>query len=137
MFSYEPLANTLKDRKMSIADLADVTGLRCSMLVSRMNGGEYLSVSQLDKICTALKVPIENVIKWKDGEQNSAERVNVNWQKIYELSSKNNLSINELSKRCRLNSSTLCKTKMRNGSITKQTALLIAKNLNCNLEDII
>lgn len=137
MFSYEPLAKTLKDRKMSIADLAETTGLRCSMLVSKMNGGEYLTSEQLDRICSSIQVPIEKVIKWVDGKQNNSERINVNWHRIHELLTSNNLSMCKLSQMCRLSQGALSKAGKRESSISKQTALLIAKNLNCNLEDII
>ena len=137
MFSYEPLVKTLKERGVSLEELAEKTGLHYSYLVARLNGGEYLPVEFLDRICSALKGDISSVMMWKEGEQNDSERVAVSWNKVSSYLEKSNLSLNKLSEQCRLSKGALSIARKRGGTLKKTVANSIAKNLNCKLEDIV
>lgn len=137
MFSYEPLAKTLKEKDMKVAELAEKAGLSKSVLLNKLNGNEYLSALCLDKICTALNVPIEKVVLWKKGEQNSSERIRINWEKVICRCKEKRLSLNELSRLCGLNSSSLYQLKKRDSGVKQRIAGFIAQALECNVEDLL
>ena len=61
MFSYDPLWKTLIDKKMNKTDLRKNIKFSTSTL-AQMGKGEYISMETIDKICTYLEVPIEQVI---------------------------------------------------------------------------
>ena len=137
MFSYEPLAKTLKEKDMKVAELADMAGLSKSVLLNKLNGGEYLSPLYLDKICAALDVPIEKVVLWKKGEQNSSERIKINWEKVICRCKERRLSLNELSRLCGLDSSSLYQLKKRDSGVKQRIAGFISKILECDIEDLL
>lgn len=137
MFSYEPLAKTLKSKGMKVSELAKEAGLTKSILLNKLSGGEYLTIEMLDRICSTLKVPVEKVIEWKEGEQNCSEKIMINWESVICRCSSKGLSLNELSRRCGLNSSSLCQIKKRNGGVKERIAGFIAEALECNVEDLL
>jgi DNA-binding Xre family transcriptional regulator len=65
MISYQPLWITLAKKGMKKKDLYSVAS---SATVARMGRGEYIALEVLDKICTELDCPIEEVIEWKKDE---------------------------------------------------------------------
>jgi len=137
MFKYEPLAKTLKERGMTLSQLAEEAGIRGSYLVSRMNGGEYVPSEYLDKICNVLNVSLDKVVVWKKGEQSSSERVSPDWDKITALLGESDISLNKLSEKCRLSKCALSIARKRGGSLKKTVVNDIARNLGCKIEDLI
>lgn len=136
MFSYKPLAETLKEKSISLKDVASEVNMSESILRSKMNNNEYITMKNLDQICNVLKVPVEKVIKWQKGEQNTSERFNVNWEFIGKKLEEKSMSLSELSIRCRLNKSTLFYAKKRNSQLMSDVIKSIAKILECNPDEI-
>jgi DNA-binding Xre family transcriptional regulator len=61
MISYEPLNQTLKERNMVISDLrGDILNSRT---IAKINRGESVNLSTIEKICLHLNVPIEKVVE--------------------------------------------------------------------------
>jgi DNA-binding Xre family transcriptional regulator len=61
MISYEPLNQTLKERNMVISDLrGDILNSRT---IAKINRGESVNLSTIEKICLHLDVPIEKVVE--------------------------------------------------------------------------
>lgn len=60
--SYKPLWKTLIELDMSRRALRESTGISFATL-AKMNRGGSVSVSVLDRICTELKCPIEDVVR--------------------------------------------------------------------------
>jgi DNA-binding Xre family transcriptional regulator len=61
MISYEPLNQTLKERNMVISDLrGDILNSRT---IAKINRGESVNLSTIEKICLYLNVPIEKVVE--------------------------------------------------------------------------
>lgn len=137
MISYEPLVNTMKEKGTDMDKLSKATGLKKSFLITRMNGGVYLPLEYIDRICTALEVPVEAVIKWKAGEQKHSERVRVNWSKVSAYAERERISLNALDEKCRLCRGAMSRAKCRGSSLNAQVALSLAKALNCKVEDLI
>lgn len=61
MISYQPLWVTLAKKNMKKKDLYDVAS---SATIARMGKGEYVALEVLDKICSKLNCPIQDVIEW-------------------------------------------------------------------------
>lgn len=137
MFSYKPLADTLKEKAISLKDVASEVNISESILRSKMNNNEYISMKSLDKICNVLEVPVDKVIKWQKGVQNTSERFSVNWDFIDSKLKEQSISLSELSVRCRLNKSTLFYAKKRNSQLLTDVVKSIAKELKCNIKDIL
>jgi DNA-binding Xre family transcriptional regulator len=64
MISYEPLFNTLQQKEMVISDMRDV--VLNSRTIAKINRGESVNLSTIDKICGFLSVGIEQVVKITD-----------------------------------------------------------------------
>ena len=137
MFRYEPLAKTLKERGITLDILAKETGIRSSLLVAKLNGEEYLPCEYIDRICTFLNVPVEQVMMWKKGEQKGGERIKVNWQAVQAIAEMNGKSFGKLGEECRMSRGALSRAKTRNGTLKKQNVALLVKALGCKLEDIV
>ena len=60
--SYQPLWNTLKERKMRKEDLRLAAGLTTNM-IANMGKGKHISMETLLRICGALDCDISDVIK--------------------------------------------------------------------------
>ena len=60
MISYDPLWKKLIDLKMSKSELAKVTGLSRTT-ISKMAAGESVTLDVINRICTKLEVPINDV----------------------------------------------------------------------------
>lgn len=60
MISYEPLFKTLKEKEMVISDLRDI--ILNSRTIAKINRGESINLSTVEKICVHLNVRIEEVI---------------------------------------------------------------------------
>lgn len=69
-FSYKPLLKVLIDKGMNKEDLRKIVKAGPNSF-ARISKGENISLDLLDRICTALDVPIEAVIEHvKDEQQN-------------------------------------------------------------------
>ena len=60
--SYQPLWNTLKERKMRKEDLRLAAGLTTNM-IANMGKGKHISMETLTKICETLDCDIADVIE--------------------------------------------------------------------------
>lgn len=65
-FSYKPLFKLLIDRDMNREDLRKTIGASATTF-SKMSKGEYVALEVLDRICSALRAPIQNVIEHEPG----------------------------------------------------------------------
>jgi DNA-binding Xre family transcriptional regulator len=63
MISYEPLFKTLEKKKMVISDMRDL--ILNSRTIAKINRGEPVSLSTIEKICLYLDVRIEEVVEIK------------------------------------------------------------------------
>ncbi|BDF78520.1 helix-turn-helix domain-containing protein [Pyramidobacter piscolens] len=61
-FNYKPLFKLLIDKDMSKEDLRKTISTS-SRTITKMNKGEYVALEVLDRICSALRAPIQNVIE--------------------------------------------------------------------------
>lgn len=136
MFSYKPLADTLKNKSIALKDVAEKAGLSESVLRSKMNNNEYISMKNLDQICNALEIPVDEVIVWKKGEQKQSEKINLNWNVIDATLKDKGMSMNELSLKCRLNKSTLFYAKKRGSQVRMEVVKDIAKILGMQIENL-
>lgn len=68
--SYQPLWNTLKERKMRKEDLRLAAGLTTNM-IANMGKGKNISMETLTKICETLNCGILDVIELKQDEKDS------------------------------------------------------------------
>ncbi len=69
MVSYKPLWVLLVQRDMTKADFRRETGISSNTL-TRMNKGEEISLSLLNKICAALKCNYSDIIEYiPDGSE--------------------------------------------------------------------
>jgi DNA-binding Xre family transcriptional regulator len=61
MISYKPLFETLKEKNMVISDLREeVLNPRTQ---AKINKGQSVNISTIEKICLYLEVPIEKVVE--------------------------------------------------------------------------
>ncbi len=63
--SYQPLWNTLKERKMRKEDLRLSAGLTTNM-IANMGKGKHISMETLLRICESLECGIDDVIELVD-----------------------------------------------------------------------
>lgn len=63
-FSYVPLWVTLAERGLKKGDLREKAGLYGNT-IAKMSKNQYVSMKVLDKICEALDVPIEKVMRYE------------------------------------------------------------------------
>ena len=61
-FNYKPLFITLINKGMSKEQLRKAIGASTTTF-TKINKGDYIALEVLDRICTALNVPIEAVIE--------------------------------------------------------------------------
>ncbi|WOL38868.1 helix-turn-helix transcriptional regulator [Pyramidobacter sp. YE332] len=61
-FNYKPLFKLLIDRGMKREDLRKTVNASRTTF-SKMSKGEYVALEVLDRICSALRAPIQNVIE--------------------------------------------------------------------------
>lgn len=62
--SYKPLWITLAERGIKKTDLICAIGIAGTTL-AKMGKGEHVSLAVLERICLALDVPIEKVVKFE------------------------------------------------------------------------
>lgn len=62
MISFDPLWQTLKAKGMNKGDLQKLTGLS-STTIAKIGKNESVTLDVVDRICEALKVPIEDVVE--------------------------------------------------------------------------
>ncbi len=70
--SYQPLWNTLKERKMRKEDLRLAAGLTTNM-IANMGKGKHISMETLLRICGALDCGILDVIELEQGNDAAGE----------------------------------------------------------------
>lgn len=63
MFTYEPLRNLLEERNISFRELRRELGIHSVAAVQLNNDSGIVSLEIIDRICTYLDVPIEQVIR--------------------------------------------------------------------------
>lgn len=68
--SYQPLWNTLKERKMRKEDLRLAAGLTTNM-IANMGKGKHISMETLTKICETLNCGILDVIALEPDKQDT------------------------------------------------------------------
>lgn len=71
--SYQPLWNTLKERKMRKEDLRLAAGLTTNM-IANMGKGKHISMETLLRICGALDCGILDVIVLEQDEENPNQK---------------------------------------------------------------
>lgn len=64
MFNYKPLWKTLIDLNVKKSKLYSDLRLGTSVR-TKINNDKYVGMGTLDKICSYLEVPIEEVIEWE------------------------------------------------------------------------
>ena len=62
MITFDPLWRTLKSKEMNKGDLQKLTGLSSST-IAKLSKNEVVKLDVVDRIATALKVPIEDVVE--------------------------------------------------------------------------
>ena len=60
--SYEPLWDTLKDKKLKKTDLCDKAGLSRST-IAKMGKEEYVALEVVERICNSLSCQVQDVIE--------------------------------------------------------------------------
>ena len=60
--SYEPLWDTLKDKKLKKTDLCDKAGLSRST-IAKMSKEEYVALEVVERICNSLSCQVQDVIE--------------------------------------------------------------------------
>lgn len=70
--SYQPLWNTLKERKMRKEDLRLAAGLTTNM-IANMGKGKHISMETLLRICEALDCDIIDVIELEQDSDSANE----------------------------------------------------------------
>jgi DNA-binding Xre family transcriptional regulator len=61
MISYEPLQQTLRDKKIVISDMRDV--ILNSRTIAKIGRNESVRLETIDAICQFLEVPVERVVR--------------------------------------------------------------------------
>lgn len=64
MFSYKPLWKTLIDKNIKKSKMYSDLKIGSSVR-TKINNDEYIGMETLNKICTYLNSPIEDIIKWE------------------------------------------------------------------------
>lgn len=86
MICYLPLKETLKNRGMTLDQLADAIeypGLR-----GKLNSGTYLTLKTVDTICRELKCSVSDVVEYKEGEMKPISYIKgytIDWGKVFDL----------------------------------------------------
>lgn len=85
MIDYSPLFKTMEIKKVSMKELEEK--LHQFNFREKVESGDYLNLSTVDKICTILNCQITDAIKWIPGPQvhKELERpvfAKVNWKKV-------------------------------------------------------
>ena len=62
MISYDPLHKTLEERGLTINEMRK-NKLLNSRTIARINKGQSVNLSTIEKICVFLDVPIEKVVR--------------------------------------------------------------------------
>lgn len=66
-FSYKPLFKLLLDRDMTKEDLRTALSLGRNT-IAKMGKGDYVSLEVIDKICSYMGVPVNEIIEHKNEE---------------------------------------------------------------------
>lgn len=137
MITYKPLVKTLKEKDITLEDLAEKCGVVESVLRNKINGGEYIPLSNIDVMCSKLDVPVEKVIQWEPGNNTDAVKASVNWDKVNVILNSKGMTLRKLSVQCRLNETYMAVARKRNVKLKMIVIKYIAKVLDCKPEDII
>lgn len=62
MLSYNPLWHTLVDKNMKKSELCNVAGIS-SVTLAKLGKNENVNITIIDRICTALNCPIQDVVE--------------------------------------------------------------------------
>jgi len=65
MISFDPLFKTLEEKRMTLTDLMYLAKIDTKIRAKFKKNGS-MSLQTIDKICIALKVPIERVVEIKN-----------------------------------------------------------------------
>lgn len=85
MIDYSPLFKTMETKKVSMKELEE--HLHQFNFREKVESGDYLNLSTIDKICSFMNCQIPDVIKWAPGPQVHIELerpvfAKVNWRKV-------------------------------------------------------
>jgi DNA-binding Xre family transcriptional regulator len=70
MIDFSPLHQTLKEKGMNMSELRDT--VLSSRTLAKLNKGEDVYISTIEKICLFLGVPVEKVVRFTpDGSKNN------------------------------------------------------------------
>ncbi len=103
MISYRPLALTLKEKSMTVTDLANLIKVDTTHFKDFLNRFGYMRLGQLGKICRVLQCDVDGVIEWVERGQptkkaKTKKLLKVNWNVIKKVIKERECSYSELSK---------------------------------------
>lgn len=131
MISYEPLAKIMKDKGITLKELADKAGVKEEELRKKLNGREYITLRQLEKICNAVGEGAGDVIRFE-----SNRCISVDWDKAVSRLTKNGSSLRMISLKAGKSEGYLSKCRKRDIILEEDIVNLIAAEAGCPLEDI-
>ena len=129
MFDYRPLVDTMKVKGEKTEDIAEVLGMTLDDLRAKLNGGKFLTMAQLHKLCEHYECGPGSIMNWLP----SADYVKLNWQKVME----HGKPLTSLSIECGMSYGALYNTSKGSGRVKMNNAKKIAEVLGCTVEDLI
>ncbi len=129
MFDYRPLVSTMKGKGEKTEDIAELLDIPLEELRDKLNGGKYLTMGQLHKLCEHYECGPEKIMNWLP----SADYIKIDWQKVAGFGK----PLTVLSVECGMSRSALSNTSKGNGRVKAENAKKIAEVLGCKLEDIV
>lgn len=134
MISYKPLERLLREKGISLAELAKILGIEPSTIyinLSRKSSTEFI-----EKICKALNCDIQDVIEYSE-EEVSLDRIQVDWDELDIKIKESGYNLVSLAEKLGLGRRFLQNNKQLKRKMKLTICEDICKVLNCSLEDII
>lgn len=137
MIVYTPLLKTMQKENVSLDELASGIGKSENKLRDILNNGLYISMYDLDRICGLLGCDVNGVISRINGVQNiSAKKYLVDWDRVQEEASKQEMSITKLSLECRLSPTALIQMRKRGKPVKESYVKMISSVLGVDVKEI-
>lgn len=140
MISFEPLKKQLKEKKLNLVKLGEISGISHEELYQVLLGRKIPRTSLIEKICLVLNCKIQDVMKWEEGEYNinneKVEYITINWENLCNNINNKGVSLGKLSEQIGRGYGFLSNAKQRKSKIRQEELTAICKILNCSKEDL-
>lgn len=135
MISYEPLRKLMKEKGVTVKDLAEVN----IFIGETLSGRKSMLTDKLDKLCKYFNCNVSDLVSYKREDKDCEKKVKlkIDWQLLKEELARNSKTFYTVAMKLNGKPGYFSSKAKKDLLITLDDLLFIAKEINCNPEEFL